>query len=184
MITNMFLMFLERHILIVVILIILLLIVRRISQPRMKFLNPSQGILLDIDHRILVFIIVVYGIPFILVEIIITVFWSGSCRSDDEVSMENRSGNLEGFERVKRSIKFMTTELETWSQTLYLPNQKIIFFGHVSGIAFQLCGVIKLFTNLGFESFIMDLPKEYYPDYVHEFMPTPVIESLSSQTDS
>ena len=39
----------------------------------------------------------------------------------------------------------------------------------LSGKAFFNCGVVKLFSNLGFESFLADLPKICYPTLVPEF---------------
>lgn len=91
--------------------------------------------------------------------------------SEEEVSGIWRLIEREGSEakRVKRCLKFSYDELETRFQTLYLSNQKIIYGHPLSCKAFQNYGYIKLFTNLGSESYIVDLPKECYPKFVQEF---------------
>lgn len=38
-----------------------------------------------------------------------------------------------------------------------------------SGKIFHTCDAIKFFTQLGFESFLVDMPKNCYFDYVREF---------------
>lgn len=39
----------------------------------------------------------------------------------------------------------------------------------MSDKSFYACGSVKLFADLGLESFLVDLPKECYPDYEQEF---------------
>lgn len=98
----------------------------------------------------------------------------GFLDSEEEGSGFVRSGDREGSEakRVKRCLRFNSKELESRFKTLDLSSRKIIYGHPVSGKAFLTCGSVKLFTALGFESFIMDLPKECYHEYVKNSMQT------------
>lgn len=48
-------------------------------------------------------------------------------------------------------------------------NRKIIFGRPLEGKTYIQCGAMNVFTQLGFESFIKDLPKDCYPNYVYDF---------------
>ena len=74
-----------------------------------------------------------------------------------------------GAKRVKRCLRFNSKELESCFQSLDLFNRKIIYGRPLSGKAFHSCGSVKMFQALGFESFLVDMPKECFPEFVQEF---------------
>ncbi|XP_017228645.1 uncharacterized protein LOC108203941 [Daucus carota subsp. sativus] len=83
--------------------------------------------------------------------------------SSDEISGVRKSGTTaEKSKKVKQVV-------EGGSEMRDLGSRKVILGKPLSGKAFYNCGVVKLFTNLGFESFLVDLPKICYLNLVREF---------------
>lgn len=50
-----------------------------------------------------------------------------------------------------------------------LGSRKIVYGRPLVGTSYVNCGALKYFAKLGLESFIKDLPRDCYPDYVYEF---------------
>lgn len=70
---------------------------------------------------------------------------------------------------MKFSISFGSPKLEKRFETIDLTNRSILPGKPIVGKYFQQCGALKLFQDLGLESFLIDLPKVYYSDLVREF---------------
>ena len=83
--------------------------------------------------------------------------------SSDEQSGVRKSGTV--AEKSKKAKMGM----ESASEARDLGSRKIILGKPLSGKTFFKCGVVKLFSELGFESFLVDLPKVCYPSLVREF---------------
>ncbi|XP_017227470.1 uncharacterized protein LOC108203224 [Daucus carota subsp. sativus] len=83
--------------------------------------------------------------------------------SSDEISGVRKSGTA--AEKSKKAKQVV----EAGSEIRDLGSRKIILGKPLSGKAFYNCGVVKLFADLGFESFLVDLPKVCYPNLVREF---------------
>lgn len=45
----------------------------------------------------------------------------------------------------------------------------MIFGKPLAGKIYNTCGAVKIFVKLGFASFLIDMPKDFYVDYVHEY---------------
>lgn len=69
----------------------------------------------------------------------------------------------------KYDIKFISIDLEARFKKLELGNSQIIFDRPLAVKTYYQCEVVKFFIQLGFESFIKDLPRDYYPNCVYEF---------------
>ena len=86
----------------------------------------------------------------------------------DLVDIES-SDEKSGAPKVEKSGKKARLSAEEKQDALGLDDRKIILGKPLSGKAFFNCGVVKLFTDLGFESFLIDIPKICYPTLVREF---------------
>ena len=81
--------------------------------------------------------------------------------SGDEQSGVLRSGlDKSGKKRVKSEEKGEGSDFAS---------RKVILGKPLSGKAFHSCGIVKLFSALGFKSFLVDSPKICYPSLVREF---------------
>lgn len=81
--------------------------------------------------------------------------------SGDELSGINRgdTGVESGQKKVKSEV----------SAVRGLAGRKVIMGKPLSGKTFYSCGIVKLFEDLGFQSFLVDMPKNCYPALVREF---------------
>ena len=86
----------------------------------------------------------------------------------DLVDIES-SDEKSGAPKVEKSGKKARMSAEEKPDVLGLDDRKIILGKPLSGKAFFNCGVVKLFTDLGYESFLIDMPKICYPTLVREF---------------
>ena len=79
-------------------------------------------------------------------------------------------GDESGVQRSDKDVKRAKVESSDKEKSDNgIATRKIILGRPISGKAFFNCGVIKLFSDLGFESLIVDLPKICYPSLVREF---------------
>nr|XP_017217278.1 PREDICTED: uncharacterized protein LOC108194852 [Daucus carota subsp. sativus] len=81
--------------------------------------------------------------------------------SGDELSGVNRGDT--GVESGQKKVKSEVLAVRG------LAGRKVILGKPISGKTFFTCGIVKLFEDLGFHSFLVDLPKICYPDLVREF---------------
>lgn len=73
-----------------------------------------------------------------------------------------------GHKRFKKEIR-VRDEFKARFLDKDIGNRKIVFGKPIAGKSFISYGAVKLFSGLGFESFIVDLPKNCYPDLVKEY---------------
>ena len=88
---------------------------------------------------------------------------------DAELVDVESSDEQSGVRKVEKSGKKARMSVEEKTEGQGLEDRKIILGKPLSGKAFFNCGVVKLFSNLGFESFLVDMPKLCYPSLVREF---------------
>ena len=90
---------------------------------------------------------------------------------EDEEFVTVESGDeISGVNRDEIGIE--STQKKPKSEMLAvrgLAGRKVILGKPLSGKAFYNCGIVKLFEDLGFQSFLVDLPKLCYPALVREF---------------
>ncbi|XP_063948186.1 uncharacterized protein LOC135152259 [Daucus carota subsp. sativus] len=100
---------------------------------------------------------------------------SGRKLRDEEdlviATVDSDSGGEEsGVQRSEKDLKRAKVDSsEKEKSDNNISTRKIILGKPLSGKAFFNCGVVKLFSALGFESLIVDLPKIFYPSLVREF---------------
>ena len=89
---------------------------------------------------------------------------------DDELVTVDSGDELSGVNRDEVGIE--STQKKPRPEALAvrgLVGGKVILGKPLSGKAFYTCGVVKLFEDLRFQSFLIDLPKTCYPALVREF---------------
>ena len=70
---------------------------------------------------------------------------------------------------IEKSGKKARVKAEEKGEGSDFSSRKVILGKPLSGKAFHSCGIVKLFSALGFESFLVDLPRICYPSLVREF---------------
>ena len=91
---------------------------------------------------------------------------------DDELVTVDSGDKLSGVNRDEIGIE--SNQKKPRPEVLAvrgLAGRKVILGKPLSGKAFISCGIVKLFEDLGFQSFLVDLPKVCYPALVREFYP-------------
>nr|XP_017256504.1 PREDICTED: uncharacterized protein LOC108226061 [Daucus carota subsp. sativus] len=89
---------------------------------------------------------------------------------DDELVTVDSGDELSGVNRDEVGIE--SSQKKPKSEMLAvrgLAGRKVILGKPLSGKALYSCGIVKLFEDLGFQSFMVDLPKTCYPALVREF---------------
>lgn len=71
-------------------------------------------------------------------------------------------------------------EFNAWFASKDVATSKLLFGKPIAGKAFELCGAIKLFFDLGFRDFIVAIPKSCYPTLVREFYAHLHVNSIGS----
>nr|XP_017225158.1 PREDICTED: uncharacterized protein LOC108201377 [Daucus carota subsp. sativus] len=89
---------------------------------------------------------------------------------DDELVTVDSGDEFSGVNRDEIGLE--STQKKPRPEVLAvrgLAGRKVILDKPISGKAFSTCGIVKLFEDLGFQSFLLDLPKTCYPALVREF---------------
>ncbi|KAL1803452.1 hypothetical protein ACET3Z_032099 [Daucus carota] len=89
---------------------------------------------------------------------------------DDEFVTVESGDELSGVNRDEIGVE--STQKKPKSEMLVargLAGRKVILGKPLSGKIFYSCGIVKLFEDLGFQSFLVDMPKNCYPALVREF---------------
>lgn len=92
----------------------------------------------------------------------------GMRESGDEVTQTPQSKKL----KMTMSPVFISPAFEDRFKDLDMGNRAIIYGQPLASKlipSLNQCGVMKLFSDIGLESFILDLPNFYYPDLVREY---------------
>lgn len=91
--------------------------------------------------------------------------------SGDEISGINYSGVDLGSSLKQVKVDFdVRQEFQAQFDSKGVATRKILLGKPIVGKAFELCGVVKLFSELGFHDFFLSLSKNYYPSLVRNFM--------------
>lgn len=93
---------------------------------------------------------------------------TGLNESEDEITQTPESKKL----KMTTSPSFMTPDCESRYKAMDLGSQAFTPAQPISSKLVPLltqCGDIKIFQDVGLESFFLEMPKVYYPDLIREY---------------